>query len=60
MAGLTQISFIPEIMCANLSARGQRQGLLWPFAMADTQGAAPGTPDHGPCASDTGPIVLAL
>ena len=41
MAVLAQISFIPEIMYANLSARSQRQGLLGSIAMAEPE-------DHGP------------
>ena len=35
-----------------------RQGLLWQFAMAEIEGHGPGTPDHGPRALGTGPLVL--
>ena len=60
MAVLAQISFIPEIMYANLSARSQRQGLLGSIAMAEPEDHGPGPPIPGPCASDHGPLVLAL
>ena len=51
IAALAQISFITEIMCANLSAKGQRQRLLCPIATAEPQDHGPGTPDHGPYGS---------
>jgi hypothetical protein len=35
-----------------------RQGLLWQFAMAEIEGHGLGTPDHGPRALVTGPLVL--
>ena len=60
MAVLAQISFIPEIMYANLSARSQRQGLLGSIAMAKPEDHGPGPPIVGPRFSDHGPLVLVL
>ena len=48
MAVLAQISFIPEIMYANLSARSQRQGLLGSIAMAEPEDHGPGPLSQGP------------
>ena len=39
---------------------GQRQGLLCLIPTVEPQGSGPRTPDHGPCESDYGPLVLAL
>ena len=53
MAVLAQISFIPEIMYANLSARSQRQGLLGSIAMAEPE-------DHGPAPPIPGPRAFSV
>ena len=58
MAVLAQISFIPEIMYANLSARSQRQGLLGSIAMAEPEDHGPGPPIPGPRVSDHTPHLL--
>ena len=41
-------------------SKKQRQGLLCLIATVEPQDALPGTPDQGPCALGTGPLVLAL
>ena len=60
MAVLAQISFIPEIMYANLSARSQRQGLLRLIPTAEPQAHGPAPPIVGHRVSDPSPLVLAL
>ena len=47
MAVLAQISFISEIMYANLSARSQRQGLLSRLGMDDGFERKGAPPDYG-------------
>jgi hypothetical protein len=48
MTALAQINIITEIMCANLSAKSQRQGLLRPIATAEPQDAGPRITSRAP------------
>jgi hypothetical protein len=44
----------------DLWSKIQLQGLLRLISIVKIEGHGPGTPDQGPCASDIGPLVLAL
>lgn len=60
MAALAQISFITGIMCANLSAKDQRQGLLCLILTFAPQDHRRKTPNCGHCASDAGAISVGV